>query len=413
VNDAQIRSGKQGTLAAWQYPQLRLLLVSSLGTFIGRWIETVVGTWLILELTGSSFMVGLLGVCRFAGMALGPLCGAVADRVDRRRLLLTVQMTYAISALIILTLFVFRQLDAWHLFLFTIIGGICYSFDYSTRYVVAADLVKGEHLISAISLVIVVNSGTAVLGPLMGGSLLEIIGTEGCFALIAVSFLVSYFSLFCMKTPLKARLKTEAPFWKNIVDGFIYIKNHRAVLALILLAAMANLFIFSYWFTLIPIFARDILMTDATGYGLLMAAVGLGSAVGSLAAGRVSKGSEGGRLVVISVLAWPVVLLIFAFSRLFPLSFALLLFAGAAQGLAMTLIQALILIWSAEDMRGRVSGARGFAIGPLLLGNLFAGAGASLMGAPMTLILNASLAIIVTIVIIAWAVELRHGKSPA
>jgi len=78
----------------------------------------------------------------------------------------------------------------------------------------------------------------------------------------------------------------------------------------------------------------------------------------------------------------------------------------------MTLIQALILIWSAEDMRGRVSGARGFAIGPLLLGNLFAGAVASLMGAPQTLILNASLAIIVTIVIVVWATELRKGRSP-
>lgn len=401
---------RHGFLSAWRYPEYRLLWLSALGTYIGRWIETIVGAWLVLELTDSPFLVGLLGACRFASMLLGPYCGTIADRFDRRQILIAAQVTYATGSLIIMTLFLTSQLEVWHLFAFTFVGGLCYTFDFSTRYAAAADIVKRHHLVAAVSLLLVASGSTGILGPLLGGSLLGIIGASGCFALVAASFLLSFLVLLPMKITAPARPTTQESMWESLVAGLRYIKKDRTLLALILLAALINLFIFPYCFTLMPIFARDILHTGASGYGQLMAAIGLGFAVGPLITASLPSSVNKGKLLIAVTFAWPVVLMIFAVSRLFPLSMVLLVFTGIVQGMAITLIQSLLLMWSSEEMRGRVSGARAFAIGTLPLGNLLTGAGASLWGAPTMLLINVSAAILITILVTIWASELLKRK---
>jgi MFS family permease len=213
-----------------------------------------------------------------------------------------------------------------------------------------------------------------------------------------------------MKITAPARPTTQESMWESLVAGLRYIKKDRTLLALILLAALINLFIFPYWFTLMPIFARDILHTGASGYGQLMAAIGLGFAVGPLITASLPSSVNKGKLLIAVTFAWPVVLMIFAVSRLFPLSMVLLVFTGIVQGMAITLIQSLLLMWSSEEMRGRVSGARAFAIGTLPLGNLLTGAGASLWGAPTMLLINVSAAILITILVTIWASELLKRK---
>lgn len=401
---------RHGFLSAWRYPEYRLLWLSALGTYIGRWIETIVGAWLVLELTDSPFLVGLLGACRFASMLLGPYCGTIADRFNRRQILIAAQVMYATGSLIIMMLFLTSQLEVWHLFAFTFVGGLCYTFDFSTRYAAAADIVKRHHLVAAVSLLLVASGSTSILGPLLGGSLLGIIGASGCFALVAASFLLSFLVLLPMKITAPARPTTQESMWESLVAGLRYIKKDRTLLALILLAALINLFIFPYWFTLMPIFARDILHTGASGYGQLMAAIGLGFAVGPLITASLPSSVNKGKLLIAVTFVWPVVLMIFAVSRLFPLSMVLLVFTGIVQGMAITLIQSLLLMWSSEEMRGRVSGARAFAIGTLPLGNLLTGAGASLWGAPTMLLINVSAAILITILVTIWASELLKRK---
>ena len=397
-------------LSAWHYPQYRLLFLSSLGTYIGRWIDTVVGAWLVLELTDSPFMVGLLGTCRFVSMLLGPFCGAIADRFSRRRILIIVQVTYAFGALIIMALFLTSSLEVWYLFLFTLVGGVSYTFDYSTRHATAADIVRRQHMVAAISLLFVSQGSTTILGPLLGGSLLEVIGAGGCFALIAGSFCLSFLALLPMKIESLPQPVARESIWRNLVAGFHYIKKDRSLSALILLAALVNLFVFPYWFTLMPVFARDVLHTEATGYGQLMAAVGLGNTLGPLLIAILPDSIPRGRLLAIVITAWPAILIIFAFSRLFSLSLLLLVMTGLNQGMAMALIQSLLMVWSAEEMRGRISGARAFAVGTLPLGNLLTGAGASFWGAPAMLLVNSAAAIAIAIVIIAWAPALRSRR---
>ena len=405
-----VAAERRGFLAALYYPQYRLLWISALASYIGRWIEMVVVAWLVLELTNSPLLVGLLGTCRFAGMLLGPFCGTIADRFNRRRILLAVQAVYAIASLIMMMLFLTSQLAVWHLFVFTFIAGLCSSFDFSTRYAAAAGIVKSHHLVTAVSLLAVAMGSTIILGALLGGSLLNLIQASGCFALVTACFLLSFLVLLPMKITAPARSTTQASMWENLADGLRYVKNDKTLLALILIAALLNLFLTPYRFTLLPVFARDVLQMGASGYGQLMAATGLGAVIGPLIAASLPNSVNKGKLLIASMIAWPTILMIFAASRLFPLTMLLLVFTGITHNLTMTLIQALLLVRSSEAMRGRVSGVRAFAIGIMPLGTLLSGGGANLWGAPTMLVINSLGYILISILITIWAPELRKRK---
>jgi MFS family permease len=397
-------------LPALSYPQYRLLWVSGLSTWIGRWIEMVVGAWLVLELTNSPFLVGLLGTCRFASMVLGPFCGTVCDRINQRSILLTVQVLYGAGSLALLVLFASARIEVWHFFAFAFLGGLCFTFDFSARYSIAAGIVKDNHIVSSISLMQVASGITGVISPLIGGGLLEVIGTTGCFTLIVSCFLFSLFALIPLKIESKTSMGNSSSIWKELVSGMHYIKKDRLLLSLILIAALANLFIFPYTHTLMPIFARNILGTGASGFGLLMAAIGLGAILGSLFIDSLSQFANRGKFLVGAIMAWPVILFALSFSKSFTLSMALLVMAGIAQGISMALVQALLLIRSTQEMRGRVSGARAFAMSTLSVGTFLAGFEATLWGAPIALIINSSVFIMITALMVFWTPELAQHK---
>ena len=281
-------------------------------------------------------------------------------------------------------------------------------FNFSTLYATASDIVKSSHQVSAVSLLMVATGVTTIFGPLLGGSALGIIGAGGCFALMTTGYLASFFLTLPMKVPVPERAKNNDSVWQNLVAGLRYIKDDKALLALILLAALANLLILPYRYTLIPLFARDIFHTGAGGFGELLAAVGLGATIGSLATGALPRTLNKGRILIVISLVWPALLMVLAATRLFPLSIALLIVAGMAQGISMALIQSLLLLWSAAEMRGRVSGVRAFAISTLPFGNLITGTGASLWGAPLTLFIVSAVAILITVLIAIWAIQLRN-----
>jgi predicted MFS family arabinose efflux permease len=252
----------------------------------------------------------------------------------------------------------------------------------------------------------VASGVTSVVGPLIGGSLLEVIGSTYCFALIATCFFLSLVALLPLKIGAKAGLRNRSSIWKELVSGLSYIRGDRLLLSLVLIAAMINLFIYPYAYALMPIFARNILGTSASGFGQLMAGTGLGVVLGSLIAGSLPQSVNPGRFLIKATMAWPVLLMILSFSRSFRLSMALLIFAGIAQGITMALIQALMLKRSSEEMRGRVSGARAFAISTLSLGTFLTGYEASRWDVPTAFIINSAVFLLITALLVVRASEL-------
>lgn len=394
-------------ISTWRnYSDFRLLWISSLFTYIGRWVETAVGAWLVLLMTDSPFLVGLLGACRFAPMLLGPYFGAISDRYHRRRILLTAQGIYGTASLIIGFLFLSAFLDVWHLFAYVTIGGICHSLDFSTRYAAAADIVNRKHLVAAISLLVLAMGSTSVFGPLLGGNLLEFIKPGGCFMMIFGFFILSFGLLYPVKIRETGKSDNRSSMHKDLVDGLRYVRRDPVLFSLVCIAALVNLCVFPFSFTLLPVFARNILHTTASGYGQLMASIGLGAALGSLLVGSLPESVNKGKLLIAVAIAWPGVLMIFSFSRLFSVSVTLLVLAGANQGMAMALIQSMMLMRASEEMRGRVIGARALAIATLPVGNLIAGAGADFMGAPAMLVIISAAAILTTVFLALRSPEL-------
>jgi MFS family permease len=315
-------------------------------------------------------------------------------------------VVYGTASLALLVLFASARIEVWHLFAFTLIGGLCFTFDFSARYSLAASIVKDHHIVSSISLMQAAQGATSVVGPLMGGKLLELVGATGCFALIATSFLLSLVALLLLKMDSRPLLSNRSSIGRELVSGLRYIIGDRLLFSLILMAAMVNLFIFPYAYTFMPIFARDILGTGSSGFGQLMAVNGLGTILGSLVAGSLPPSANRGKFLVGSLLFWPITLMTLSFSKSFQPAMALLLLAGVAQGISMALVYALLLIRSTEEMRGRVSGARTFAISTLALGNFLTGYLASLWNAPTALIINSSVFILITILTVFRASEL-------
>jgi MFS family permease len=404
-----VTTERRGFFVAFRYSQYRLLWLSALGSNTSRWMETVVSAWLVLEMTDSPFMVGLIGACRTAGMLFGPFFGTIADRFSRHRILIIEQLILFVGSLAIAILFFTSQLEVWHLFAFVLVEGLCFALDFTARFPLASEIVAKEHLTNATALLFLTVGITSGIGPLLGGSLLGVIGAGGCFAIISACFLISLIALGWMRPGTRRRIASEQTGRRNLLDGLRYVRNEKPIFALVLIAAVLNFFVPPITLTLVPIFARDILQVGAIGLGQLMGIAGLGGVIGPLLVGRITRFEHSGKIVIAAAIGWPAMMMFFAGSRLFPLSLALILFAGLAQWLTWALIQTLLLQWSAEEMRGRVSGVRAFAIGALPLGSLLTGAMAGFWNAPVVLLIDASAAILVVLVIAFWASDLRKG----
>jgi len=408
--DSTVVTERQGFLAAFRYRNYCYLWGSGLGVATAISMELVVMGWLVLELTDSPALVGLVAACRFAGTALAPFFGALADRFDRRRILIVARTAGIIYTLALAALCYYELLEVWHIIIVALCAGVIRAFDMTTSNVLAPDTVERHNLTSAVGMLIVGMSTTRMMGPLLGGHLFERIGADGCFAVMAAAYLFACLLLFPMRLVGKERPTYTESVWKSVIGGIHYIVNDRALFALIVLAAIANLFAFPCVFGIMPVFARDVLHVEASGLGQLIAAEGLGGLIGALVITALGRFRHKGWLLIGAMIVWPALLGIFASLRLFPISVALLVIVGIARGIAMVTIQLLLLMWSSEEVRGRVIGTRMFAVLPLLVGNILSGAGATFWGAATVIRINALSCVFTSILTVFWAPQLRRRQ---
>ena len=408
--DSEAVPEPRGFLAAFRYSNYRYLWGSVLGVATAVSMELVVMGWLVLELTDSPSLVGLVAACRFAGMGLGPFIGAIVDRFDRRRILIVMRVIGIIYTLTLAVLYYTLLLEVWHIFILAICGGVVRGFDFTTGHAAAADSVERHNLASAVGMLVVGMSTTRMVAPLIGGYLYEQIGAGGCFVAMSAAYLFACLSILPMRLVPKEKPASQESVWESVVGGFRYIVNDRAISALMILAAIANLFIFPCVMGIMPVFARDVLHVGSSGLGWRLSAEGLGGLIGALIISTLGRFKHKGWLAIAAMITWPVLLGIFASSRSFYISLALFVIVGIARGMAMAVIQVLILIWSPEEIRGRVLGVRQFAVAPMLLGNILSGAGAALWGAATVMVINALSSVFATILTTFRVPELHRRQ---
>ncbi len=380
-------------LGALAHRNFRLFLFGQTVSLTGTWMQSIAQGWLVLQLTNSPFYVGLVSALGSIGVLLFTLyAGVVADRTDKRRTVVITQTLLMLQAFALAALL-----------------GVVNAFDIPTRQSFIVEMVGKEDLMSAIALNSSVFNATRVFGPAVAGVLIGSAGIAWCFFLNGVSYLAVIGGLLLMRLPPRVPQAAAGSAWAGLREIVTFIRADRRVSALVALTGLFSVFGFPF-LVLMPVIARDVLRAGAAGYGALTAAVGVGALLGALSiavwSGRIAKG----RTLVAGGTSFGLALALFASSRAFPLSVALVALAGCAMILNNALTNTLLQTLVPDALRGRVMGFYSFVfVGLAPLGALQAGALAEHFGAPWAVAIGGVITAL-AMVAVAWRVpELRKA----
>jgi MFS family permease len=336
--------------------------------------------------------------------------GVVADRTDKRRLVVITQALQMLQAFALAALVGTGRVTVESVMGLAAFLGIVNAFDIPTRQSFLVEMVGKEDLMNAIALNSSVFNATRVFGPAVAGVLIGSVGTVWCFVLNGVSYLAVIGGLLAMRLPRRAAQPAQGSAWTGFRESVAFIRAEPRVLALVVLTGLFSVFGFPF-LVLMPVVARDVLHAGAAGYGALTAAVGLGALLGALSIAVMSRRIPKGRTLVLGGTSFGLVLALFATSRSFPLSLALVALAGCAMILNNALTNTLLQTLVPDALRGRVMGFYSFVfVGLAPLGALQAGALAEHFGAPWAVAVG-GIVTALAMVVAAWRVpELRGAQ---
>jgi MFS family permease len=379
------RSRFHDLVRSLRHRNFQLFFSGQLISLIGTWMQNIAQAWLVYRLTGSSLLLGLVG---FAGQIpiflFAPLGGLAADRWNRHHVVIGTQVASMILAFILAVLTLFHVVQVWEIIVLAALLGVVNAFDVPARQSFLIEMVVREDLMNAIALNSSMFNGARVIGPAIAGILVARIGEGWCFFANAVSYIAVITGLLMMKLgPLRTASKDSSPF-EHIAEGFRFVRQTKPILALVLLIGLVSLVAVPYS-VLMPIFADRVLQRGAHGLGILMGSTGIGALLGALTL-AVRRGVQGlGRVVGLSAGGFGVSLILFAFSRSFWLSVALLIPVGYAVMLQMSSSNTLIQAMVPDELRGRAMAMYTMMfMGMAPMGSLFAGALADKIGSPWT-----------------------------
>jgi len=367
---------------ALRHRNFRLFWTGQLVSLVGTWMQSVAQGWLMHRLTDSPLMLGLLGFCQFMPVTLLSLwAGVIADRVDRRRLLIITQSCALLQAVALATLTSTGHITPGMLLVLAFCFGVFNAFDLPARQATLVDMVGREDLSNAIALNSAAFNSARILGPAVAGVLLAWIGEQGCFWINALSYLAVIASLFMMRLEPAPRDVGDA--WTSLRDGVRYASGMRSIRNLLVLLALTAGLGFQYM-TLLPVFTSKHLAAGPQAYGLLVSAFGLGSLVAALFMTHQLSRWDLRRNLLVGLSCAALGLGVFAWSRWLWLSMAMGLFAGFGLILYVSSTNTLLQITTDDRYRGRVMSYYTFMfVGTAPFGALLAGAIADRAGAPV------------------------------
>jgi MFS family permease len=370
-----------------QYRNYRLFFAGQIISLTGTWMQQIALPWLVFRLTGSAFLLGVVG---FAGQIpaflLAPLAGVLSDRWNRYYILITTQTLAMIQAFLLGLLFFTGNIQVWQIVLLAIFLGLINAFDMPTRQAFVIQMVENrEDLSNAIALNSMMFNSARLIGPSIAGIIIAATNEGICFILNGISFLFVIASLLMMKvSPKKAKPRTTHVF-HELKEGFSYALGSPPLRYIILLLALVGLVGMPYT-VLMPVFAGKILHGGSLTLGFLMAAAGTGALTGAiyLASKKNVRGLV--RIIPLSTATFGIGLIAFSLSRLLWLSLPLMFVTGLGIMTQMAACNTVIQTIVDDDKRGRVMSFYVMAfIGTAPFGSLLAGILASKFGAPNTL----------------------------
>lgn len=390
-------TGSRG-VTAFRHRNYRLFFSGQLISLVGTWMQQVAQAWLVLQLTGDPIWLGIVAAAQFLPvMVLGLFAGVAADALPKRRVLIGTQVAMMILAAILAALVVTGVVQVWMIVGLAFLLGIANAVDMPVRQSFAVELVGREDVGAAVALNSAMFNGARVLGPAAAGLAIGAFGVAAAFALNALSFVAVIIGLHLINDQeLRigtriARPTSARAVVVNLAEGLSYVRQTRLVLlAVVVVGTVAS--VGMNFGVLIPAFAQHELHTDATGYGFLMAASGVGSLLAALR--LVFGGRPRPIRLAIGALILGVASIVLATSRVFPFSMALMVVIGFGSILMAATGNTTIQLAVPDHLRGRVMSVYTTVFSASVpIGGLAMGAVASSLGASVAIALGGVLTV--------------------
>jgi MFS family permease len=373
------------TLRALQYRNFQLFFAGQLISLIGTWMQNLAQAWLVYRLTGSMILLGGISFCsQIPIFLLSTVGGIVADRYSRHRVVIATQTLSMLLALALAALTLTHTVQIWHIFVLAALLGAVNAFDIPARQSFIVEMVDRHDLMNAIALNSSMFNASRVVGPAIAGILVAAIGEGWCFFANGISYIAVIVGLLLMRVERHERVADRGSALANIIEGFRFVFRNRPIHALLILLGMASITGMPFQ-VLMPVFADRILHGGPKALGWLTGCAGMGALAAALllASRRTLKGLS--VWVAISSTAFGAGLIVFAMSRSFLYSAAILVPVGFSVMLQMGASNTLIQSMVPDQLRGRVMGVYSMVImGMAPFGGLIAGLAADRLGARAT-----------------------------
>jgi MFS family permease len=370
-------------LSALRHRNYRLYWYGQLASVLAQNMEGVAQSWLVLELTDSPLLLGLTGLTYAAPtIALTLLGGVIADRADRRRIMILSQGVAAAMFFLLATLIIIERVALWHVMSLAFLSGCVRAFDRPSRMALLPQMVPREDIPNAVAVGGTIWQLNRLIGPAVAGMLIYWLGIGPTYYFCFLASLVAV----CLWLGIRLTASPTAPSPGGVVEhmaeGLNFIRKNEVFYVFIGMTFFNSVFGMSYSI-LMPVFARSVLDVGSKGFGFLQSAGGAGALIGVLLVAWFSHARGKGRQAILGAIAFGLLLSAFAFSVSFPLSLILALALGVSSQFYMTIISAILQMNLPNELRGRVMGIYGLTWDLMPIGGMIAGTIAEFAGAPI------------------------------
>jgi MFS family permease len=380
-----------GMFRALSHRNFRLFWIGAFLSNVGTWMQAVAQGWLVLQLTNSAFWLGLDAFMATApGFVFTLLGGVFADLIDRRRLLLYTQVVAGIAALGLAALVATGAINRWMVLGFSFVTGCCMALASPSYLAMTYDLVGREDLANAIAMNSTQFQLSRVVGPALAGVAFRVFGLAGCFFANGISFVAVVVALWMVRSdrPSSAaahKVSDRRALWRDLVEGISYVRNRPRVSSLLVLSAV-NSFFGAPYFSMVPIYARDIFQLGETGLALMMGTAGGGAFFGALLVAYLGDFRRKGWFVLGGGTLFGLCITGFALSSRLTFSLLFLFGLGFAVVVSVALTNTLLQKLVTDQMRGRVMSMFLLSfMGTMPIGNILAGILSTHFGPPRVL----------------------------
>jgi MFS family permease len=376
---------------AFTYRDFRLLWAGAFTSSVGTWMQSVALSWLLLTISGNpQYLAWAEGLQQAPFLVFSLVGGVLADRMDRRRILLLSQVVQLLSAFLLAGLVYTNRIEVWIILVLSLVVGVAMSFGGPAYQALVPTLVDKEDVPNAVALNSIQFNLARVIGPVLAGAAFATLGAAACFGLNGLSFFAVILAILALKGGAPTGIASGSVL-DNLKAGLAAAHGDRALRGLIGLSFVGSLCAFPL-LTFLPVFAKDVFRGDVKVLATFLAVFGLGAVVGAIGAAGFGHVKRRGAVAVVMQMTFGALMIGFALSRTKWMSFALLFLAGAALMIVFAVFMTLVQTNVDDAMRGRVVSVYSLAFrGAMPLGNLVAGFLVALVPVPWVLVGNGML----------------------